>query len=210
MSGLKCPSYVVAEMHVLERDLGNAFVSAVDCLIKSVCLIVYAKYAASARNELAVLKRSTCLEYELAAGVDACDLVAFRIALRLSAGSHYDYAGALILPLEVYLVECAVDACINDIEKAVLEEREHCLCLGVAETRVVLYYLRTFRCEHESEIYNTLERSSLCLESFYRRCDDLILDPCLKFVRHVGTGCNSAHAAGVEAFVVIVSSLVVS
>ena len=110
-------------MHVLEGDLRDAFVCAVDSLVKCICLIVYAENASAARNELAVLERGACLEYELAASIDACDLVTLCIALRLSAGSHDNYAGTLILPLEFDLIECAVNAGINDIEETVLEER---------------------------------------------------------------------------------------
>ena len=39
----ECPSYIVAEVHILEGDLRDAFVSAVDRLIKGISLIVYAE-----------------------------------------------------------------------------------------------------------------------------------------------------------------------
>ena len=61
----ECPSYVVTEMHVLEGDLGNAFVCAVDCLVKGISLIVYAENTAAASNELTVLECCTCLENDL-------------------------------------------------------------------------------------------------------------------------------------------------
>ena len=79
------PSYIVTEVHILEGDLCNTFVCAVYSLIKCICLIVYAENASAARNELTVLKRGSCLEYDLAADIDTCDLVTLRIALRISA-----------------------------------------------------------------------------------------------------------------------------
>ena len=72
-------------MRILERDLGYALISAVDSLIKSVTLVIYAENTSSAGYKFAVLKCCTCLEYELAACIDACDLVTLLIALGISA-----------------------------------------------------------------------------------------------------------------------------
>ena len=79
-------SDICSVVSVSKGDLLNAFICAVDSLIKSITLIIHSENTSSGRYDIAVsIECSTCLEYELAACVDTGDLVALLIGLGISA-----------------------------------------------------------------------------------------------------------------------------
>ena len=141
--------------------------------------------------------------------VQTGDLLALLVSLRVAAGRHADAARCVVRPLDVDILELFVDDRIENIEQVGVQAGQDCLRLRVAEAGVVLDDTRALRGQHQTEIQHTLERTALFFHRSNGRLEDG-LHTLRRDVVGIETGRReSAHAAGVRAFVVVVGALMI-
>ena len=150
------------------------------------------------------------MEYERVGHiVQTGDLLALLVSLRIAAGRHADAARCVVCPLDVDILELFVDDGIENIEQVGVQTGQDCLGLRVTEAGVVLDDARALRGQHQTKVQHALERTAL----FFHRSNGRLEDGLHALRRDVGgveTGRReSAHAARVRAFVMVVGALVI-
>ena len=150
------------------------------------------------------------MEYDAAFNVVyACYRVAFGVFLRIAAAyEHYAYGRTLV---ELYraAVEIAFGHALEQVYDVALKPQHDALGLRVAHAAVVFYNHRVAPDVYKSEEYETLVVEPFLGKTFHRRADYAVfylLHPLLRGERNWR---NAAHAARIEASVVLADALVV-
>ena len=158
--------------------------------------------------ELSIAEVCTC-DIDIVHLIDTRDLEAGLVRHRISAGCLDDTAGGFILPLHLDVGEATLGDGLHDGQQVRIEQRQHDLCLRIAEAAVVLDDLRAILRQHETEVEAALEGAALTLHRFDGRLEDGLHADISDFLRVVRVRCDGAHTAGIEALIVVVGTLVI-
>ncbi len=148
------------------------------------------------------------LPFQLAVG-QAGNGLAFFIRHRVAAGGQNDTAGRALGEFDLGIGQRALGAGSHDLQQVTLQQRQHHLGLGIAEAAVVLDDLGAVRGEHQAEVQAALEGAALGVHGLNGGQEDLFHALGSNGRGVVGVGGHGAHAAGVQAGVVVVGTLVV-
>ena len=137
------------------------------------------------------------------------DLKALLVAHRITIGRQNHAAGVFIGELDLCVRQCTIGAGAHDGEQVAFQQRQHHLGLGVTEAAVVLDDLGALGREHQAEVQTALEGTSLGVHGGDGGQEDGLHAPVGDFGGVVGVGRHGAHAAGVQAGVVVADALVI-
>ena len=203
-------------MQLFEGDLLGCRISLGDGGGQPGCCSGDAQHTASVGDEGAVLGdgRAGVVDgdvlppCQLAVG-QAGDGLALFILDGIAAGSQDDTGGGTIGEPDLGVGQRTIGAGRHDLQQVALQQRQHDLRFRVAKAAVVLDDLRAVRGEHEAEVEAALERAALGVHGPDGGQEDLLHALGSDGRGVVGVRGHGAHAAGVQAGVVVVGPLVV-
>ena len=197
----------------VELDLDDAAVGVVDGLADVGAERGDAEDAAAVRDDEARAARGAGVEdddvVELRGLVEAGDLDALGIGLRIAAGDHHDADRGAGVPLDGAVGEGAVHARPERGQERGGEAREDRLRLGIAEAAVELKDLGAVLGEHEAGVEDAVVGRPAARELVHDGLEHLGLHDGEHVRRHARGGGVGAHAARVRALVAVEQALVV-
>ena len=139
----------------------------------------------------------------------AGDGLALLVSHRVAAGSQNDAGGSTVRELDLLVFQRAARAGLHDVQQVAFQQGQHHLRFGVTKAAVILDDLRAVRGEHQAEVETALEGAALGVHGLDGGQENFLHALSGHFRGVVGVGSNGAHAAGVQAGVVVVGTLVV-
>ena len=195
-------------MHLLEAYLRCTCIRLIDRFLQGRCGLDDAEHTTAVGIELSIAEVCTC-DVDIVHLIDTRDLEAGLVGHRISAGCLDDTAGGFILPLHLDIREATLGDGLHDGQQVRIEQRQHDLCLRIAEAAVVLDHLRAILRQHETEVEAAPEGAALALHRFDGRLEDGLHADLGDLLRVVRVRCDGAHTAGIEALIVVVCTLVI-
>ena len=128
---------------------------------------------------------------------------------RIAHGSKHYAAGVRVPEFHFTVRQGTVGNRLHHCQQVALQQGQHHLGLGIAETAVILDDLRSLLCQHQAEIEAAAEFPAFLLHGPDGRQEDRLHAFLRDLLRVEGIRSNSSHAAGVRAVVTVLRPLVV-
>ena len=150
------------------------------------------------------------MEHDAALHVfDARDGVALLVCLRITAADQHDTDRCTLIKGYGAGVQVALCYSLKQVYNVRFQTQHDTLRLWVAHTAVVLDNHRLALDVDQSEEYEALVHDAFSLQTFHRGTDDALFHFLHPLLRGEGYGTDAAHAARVQAGVVLANALVV-
>ena len=127
----------------------------------------------------------------------------------IAAGGQDDAGGGAVGPLNLQVCQSLILYGLHDGQQVGFQQGQHHLGLGVAKAAVVLDDLGTLGGQHQAKVQTALEGAALGPHGRQSGQEDGVHADLGHVGSVVGVGSDGAHAAGVEAGVVVSGPLVV-
>ena len=174
----------------------------------------HAQHTAAVGNQLALLDGGARMVDGHVGGIQlalgqAGDLLALLVGEGIAAAGQNDTGGSAVAELDLGLIQRAVGGSLHHGQQVAFQQGQHHLGLRVAKAAVVLDDLGAVGGQHQAKVKAALKGAALGLHGGHGRQEDLLHAAVGHGGGVVGVGGHGAHAAGVQAFVMVQRTLVV-
>ena len=174
----------------------------------------HAQYAAAVGNKLAVFDGGARVVHRHIGGVQlagsqAGDLLAFLVGEGVAAAGKNDAGGRAVAELDLGLIQGAVGGGLHHGQQVAFQQGQHHLGLGVAKAAVVFNDLGAVGRQHQAKVQAAFKGAALGLHGGNGLQEDLFHAALGHSGGVVGVRGHGAHAAGVQALVMVQSALVI-
>ena len=203
-------------MQAVEIEVLNGGVDALACFANGISERGHAQDASAAGQHLilvglrARMKRNHARRECIALERQAMNRVTFAGRVRVACGGENNAQRHLRVPLGAYLIESAVDPCLQEIHQVGLQARHDRLRLRVAQPAVEFEgFDLPLGINHQPGIQKSCVGDSIGSHPTNRWENDFAQRPLMHLGRHDRSGRVRAHAARVGALIPVAQTLVV-